>query len=409
MSLQFYGGQISNHQRAVARRTRTLIESSIGRYTYLRSLVGGSARASAIEMRRAQNLVTRALNLQWVLGNADVAETSFFKINSQGTPLDDVEEMLLRNRTKAIAIAARAIFRSGSGHKYWARFSPRTQTTIERLAEKFGELLFDPEVQSPIKTLDLPLGGPVSPVDALALLIDFLAIASSKSATTRNIRTDPEDADGSGTVEVLQSSQTVAERISGNDSPSLGLHPAVYFYNDRGVYQRHLFLGVTRLITDKIRNNDDSWFRRFTKVRGKLEKYLIDNKTIINQIFANVNREARVLKVRDMMNALVTTLSATQSFGNAELFASIGFSGTILDIGPTTARGRFSRDTRSQVFIREALPLTPKCPYCHGLLFALRSISYDHKTPRSAGGESTAANAQLMHPYCNSLKGNQTP
>jgi hypothetical protein len=119
--------------------------------------------------------VTRALDLQWVPGNADVAEESFFKINSQGTPLDNVEEILLRNRRKAIAIASRAVFRAGTGHKYWSTFPEENQTAIERMASEFSSILFDPEIISqPIRTLDLPMGGTTSPVDALALLIDFL-------------------------------------------------------------------------------------------------------------------------------------------------------------------------------------------------------------------------------------------
>ena len=86
ISLQFYGGEISDDQKRIAKRARTLIEKKIGRYTTLKALVG-SATATPLETKRAGNLVTRALDLQWVQGNADVAETSFFNINSQGTPL----------------------------------------------------------------------------------------------------------------------------------------------------------------------------------------------------------------------------------------------------------------------------------------------------------------------------------
>lgn len=407
ISLAFYGGDIPKHQREVAVRARNLIERRVGRYTSLKAFVGAT-NIELVQIRRVGNLVTRALDLQWVPGNAEVAEVSFFKINSQGTPLDDVEEMLLRNRRKAIAIASRAVLRAGTGHKYWSAFSDANQAKIEKHAAEFSSVLFDPELQSqPIRTLDLPLGGSVSPVDGLAMLIDFLAIASSRQSASRNIETEHDDSDGTDTINTLRLAKEIAERIVGNDSPSLGLHPAVYFYNERGVHSRHLFLGMVKVITDKVRNNDDGWFKRFTSVRRALEDYLIENKAVINQLFANVNRDARVLKVRDMINSLVTNLSQNKPFGTSELFASVGFTGTILDIQKTPTQSRFSRQTKSQVYLREALTTTPKCPYCSGLLFPLKSISYDHKHPVSAGGPSTAANAQLMHPYCNSLKSNQ--
>jgi hypothetical protein len=409
ISRDFYGGDIPGHQKQVAVRSRALVERRVGRYTDLKASVG-AANIEPARVRRVGNLVTRALDLQWVPGNADVAEVSFFKINSQGTPLDDVEEMILRNRRKAMAIASRAVLRAGTGHKYWSTFSENNQARVEELAAQFSSILFDPEVgPQPIRTLDLPMGGSTSPVDALALLIDFLAIASSRQAASRNIETEVDDPDGGDTINTLRLAKDIAVRVVGNDSPSLGLHPAVYFYNERGVHSRHMFLGMVQLITDKVRNNDDGWFRKFTEVRMELEEYLIKNKAIVNQLFANVNRDSRVLKVRDMINALVSHLSTKKPFGIDELFASVGFSGTILDIQRNPTRPGFTRETKSQVFLRTALTTTPKCPFCGGLLYPLKSISYDHKVPLSEGGPSTVANAQLMHPYCNSIKGSQIP
>ena len=146
ISLKFYGGEISDDQKKIAKRARNIIEKTVGRYSTVKSLVG-SPTADAKQVKRAGNLVTRALDLQWVQGNADVAETSFFNINSQGTPLDTVESMLIRNRRKPIAIASRAILRAGAGHKYWSQFSIARQTQIETAAEEFHELLFDPVLE----------------------------------------------------------------------------------------------------------------------------------------------------------------------------------------------------------------------------------------------------------------------
>lgn len=145
LSGAFYKGEISDDQKRIAKRARKLIESKVGRYSTLKSMV--DSKITDTMGRRSKLLFTRSLTLQWVQGNADVAETSFFKINSQGTPLDDTEEMLIRNRRKPIAISARAILRSGTGHKYWSGFDDATRAEIEGLAEDFYDLLFEPEAK----------------------------------------------------------------------------------------------------------------------------------------------------------------------------------------------------------------------------------------------------------------------
>jgi hypothetical protein len=154
ISISFYGvNGISEEQKRAAKRTRSLIEKRVGRYSGLKGLVG-TKDMNDIQTRRVGNVLTRALDHQWVEGTPAVAETSFFKINSQGTPLDDVEEMLLRNRTKAIAIAARAILRAGTGNKYWSTFSADQQAKIEEAAAAFHELLFDPEADLEVRTVE---------------------------------------------------------------------------------------------------------------------------------------------------------------------------------------------------------------------------------------------------------------
>jgi hypothetical protein len=162
ISLAFYKGEIPEEQKKIAKRTRQLVESRVARFSSLQSMVATPGAPDALK-RRANVLLTRALTLQWIQGNAASAETSFFKINSQGTPLDETEEMLIRNRKRPIAIAARAILRAGSGHKYWSAFSEANRSTIEALAANFYKYVFQPEAESPLKTLDVSLGGSVSP------------------------------------------------------------------------------------------------------------------------------------------------------------------------------------------------------------------------------------------------------
>ena len=90
-----------------------------------------------------------------------------------------------------------------------------------------------------------------------------------------------EDVDGSSTLNVLARSYAITKRIAGNSPESLGLHPIVYFYNERGKHSRFLFLGMVMLIAERVRNNDDAFFQKFTRARKVLENFLIEYKSLI--------------------------------------------------------------------------------------------------------------------------------
>lgn len=158
-SKNFFGDDaIPKEQKLAAKKTRDLISESIGSWQQFQSLVN-SPQPSEDDLRKISTVNTRALPIQWVQGDADKAEDSFFRINTKGTPLDDIEELLLKNRKKPIAIASRAVIRYGMGHKYWAPFGDEIGNKIVQLAKELHTTLFDPELNSPTKTLDLPLGG----------------------------------------------------------------------------------------------------------------------------------------------------------------------------------------------------------------------------------------------------------
>ncbi len=396
LSLAFYGGEISDEQKRIAKRTRKLIEARVGRYSKLRDEVDATPA-----VRRAKTLFTRPLTLQWVYGNADVAETSFFKINSQGTPLDEIEEMLIRNRKKPIAIAARAILRAGGGHKYWSSFKEPQQKQIEELAAQFHLLLFEPEVETPLKTLELPLGGSVSPIDALSLLIEFLTISAARKPEAPSIDEYDDDESGEATITVFKNSLQILNRITGNTPGSLGLHPAVYFYNERGKYTRFLFLGMMTLIAEKVRNNDSQFFRKFTKAREKVEAFLIDNKALITLLLSNMSKGQRTSKIKDLFNFLVTEVHSGKDLTSEAAVAQLGLSGRILEVNAPQAAVQITDDTKSTVYVRQAITKALPCPLCKGLLDPAKSVSYDHITPVRDGGTGDITNTQLVHPYCN--------
>lgn len=176
VSIGYFSNEISTSQKRVAKKTRELVEARIGKYPLLRDALIHPDKHDAKRVQRARNMATRSLSLQWVEGDADKAETSFFKINTQGTPLDEAEETLLRNRQRSVAIAARSIIRAGTGHKYWSKFGIEFTQKIENSAKNLHSSLFNPELNRPIKTLDLPLGGTKSPIHALDMLMNLISI-----------------------------------------------------------------------------------------------------------------------------------------------------------------------------------------------------------------------------------------
>ena len=401
VSQEFYAGEIPNAQKRAAKRARTIIEQRVGRYSTLRELIG-SKTADEGNRKRANRLATRAIPVQWIQGSADVAETSFFKINTQGTPLDDTEAMLIQNRRKPIAISARAILRAGAGHKYWSSFPNNAISEIEELAAELYELFFEPEVREPLKTLDVPLGGSVSPVDALAVLIEFLSIASRPDGKARGISEDDDDSTGEATIEVLRNSMQILKRMTGNSSGSLGLHPAVYFYNERGKYSRFLFLAMSTLITERVRNNDSDFFKRFIRSRSALESFLIENKSLIGILVQNMAKSKRVSNLRNLIKFVVAQGEIDVVVTPEAAIESLGLRGRIIDVVSAKMSSQFSDDTKSSIFISKALERAMECPVCFGKLDPNKSVSYDHIVPVRDGGLGTAENGALVHPYCNS-------
>jgi hypothetical protein len=400
ISRSFYNGEISASQKKIAERTRKLIEAKVGRFSSLKDLVG-IRTANDVEKRRSNMLATRAIPVQWIQGSASVAETSFFKINSQGTPLDETEEFLIRNRLKPLSISARAILRAGAGHKYWSTFTDDIQIEIEALAKKFYQLVFEPEVEEPLKTLELSLGGSVSPVDALALLIEFLAITGFRNQINVDISEMPVDDDGTNTIKILNNSLEIVKHITGNWAGSLGLHPAVYFYNDRGKYNRFLFLGVSMLLTERISNNDKSFFKKFTTCRKHLEGFLVDNKSLIGIVLQNLSKKQRVPKMKMMLDFLLEEFTHESCPTVESVIHHLGLRGRIIDVVSAQMGNEFNDGTKSAIFLREALKVAIECPICHGKLDPRKSVSYDHVIPKREGGVASIDNGALVHPYCN--------
>lgn len=400
-SQMFFGYQITAEQKKNAEKTRTEVSRRIGSWQQFAARAADE-NLDPVERQKISTVISRGIPIQWVHGDADKAESSFFKINTKGTPLDEIEELLLRNRKKPISIASRAIIRAGKGHRYWSAFSAEITTEIESLAKSLHSILFDPEIKRPIKTLDLPLGGPKGVRTAIEALIDLTLISTrNQLGLPKSIQDTNDDYSGEGTRSVLYQTLNLAKRITGNDSGSLGLHPAVYFYGPSGRHSSPMFMGTMTLVGQKLANNDKLFFQKFTDVRAKMEDILINHKELLALIIQKNISTKRVQKYADFLNSLINALLQGEAPSEADMVRMAGLEGKIL-VGQSTLETKsFSEDAKSQAFIKLALKNSMKCPICGGYMDVEKSVSYDHVLRAREGGGGSWENCALTHPFCN--------
>ncbi len=397
ISKEFYDGDIRDEQKSAAQETRKLIKQKIGSYKDYQSLTQQRGEVNPKIIERARNLGVLGIQLQWVEGDSSKAEASFFKINQKAAPIGKTEMRLLQARKTPNGVAARAIMRSGNGHKYWSEFSQVKQEEIEAIAQEIHELIFEPKLKNPIKTLDVPIVGNLSSSEKLELILEFVNVVN-------NIGEDKElgeDLTGDKTVELLKNCRKVTQRINSKHPSSLGLHPVVYFYTSAGKSKLGSFYGVVTLMLDLEKTKS---FSKFTEVRKDFE-WVIWQHDMVPQIVSKSSAIEARDKVKNFYLKVVEKLSQGVDKKNVikEIIAEKAF-GTLKTKAKSDAdeiqSKDFSRETKAAAYIREALPGTPRCKICGGYLPS-RFNSIDHIQRKADGGLGSLENAQLTHPYCN--------
>lgn len=205
-SIQHYGTSLPSEQIQHAKRTRSLMHKEIGPYQDHLSAAIDPEKYGPDMVARSRALATRVLNLQWVRGNSAQAEQSFIRINRQAANITPQELTLINRRKKPDVIAARSILGRGI---VAARLPGAASSTVDQIrivsAEIF-HMLFDPELQYPIKSLNLPVAGSVYAGPTLKMMHDFVHLAVSAQG-------DDDDIDGIRTLETLKRVKRAAEVI----------------------------------------------------------------------------------------------------------------------------------------------------------------------------------------------------
>lgn len=396
-SKRFFDGVIPEDQILAAEFTRKLIKKRIGSYQDHKFAIQFPEKSKPEVVDRAKRLGAQAIQLQWVKGNSSKAEDSFFKINQSASPIDKTELRLLKSRTHPNALAARAIVRSGTGHKYWSRFADDVRNEIEEHARAINDLLFAPTLKTPIKTLDLPVAGKGYSAQTLPLIFEFVNLAGAQKGDGS---LSP-DTSGEKTLKYLKACRKIVNRLSGSHPSSLGLHPAVYFYSATGRYQPTAFLATVSMLRSF--EEKDS-FGKFTSVRDRFETFLVKYRILVNQITVKYGSGSKgYARLQQLQEYVIAEMGggATEVDIILKLASHPDFS--FLQPGEVTADeyGKdFSSGAKSAVFLRDAMKDPLRCSICRGLIHR-NAISIDHKQRKSEGGLGDPDNGQLTHPYCN--------
>jgi|SRR5215213_778367 len=418
-SRAFFKNQLPQEQLTAAERTRKLVKGTVGSFAEHLAATQYPEQSRPEVRARARRLGTLAVIVQWVNGNANKAEQSFFKINQEATPIDPTELRILRSRKHPNALAARAIMRAGTGHRYWEQFTEEYQKGIETLAAEIHRILFSPPLVTPIKTLDLPVAGRSYSALTLPLIYDLVNLANGETPLTpaekaktpkkgekakETPKPDLTDPDGQKTIRYLAKVRATVQRISGTHSSSLGLHPAIYFYSTMGRHQPTAFLAVVGFIMELERREQ---LKVFAQHREKFEDFLLAQKDMVNQI---VRRFGGGLKpfyrlknfyhfVYDAIKAGKAGAQILNELGAHPVFA---FVKALPAYDEETERQDFKTSVKSAAFLRAALEAPrERCAICHARLH-VNSISLDHIVRKADGGIGTLDNSQLAHPYCDS-------
>ncbi|MFH1157539.1 MAG: DUF262 domain-containing protein, partial [Pseudomonadota bacterium] len=284
----FYNYNIPDKQIKIAEKTRALIKKNIGTYEQLKAETAKPGSYPELA-NKARALAHSKIPLLWVnTQDPKKAERAFFTINQSAVQIDPTELKILNSRFKPNAIAARAVVRNATGHKYWEKFSDDGKKEIEFVAKNIYGLLYDPPLNAPIRTNELPIAGHGYGSQTLPLILDLVNIANgiavtdpSKDKKRQTLSNDVEQVNEGETIKVIRGANKLSQVLTGTSASSLGLYPAVYFYSANGRHQPTTILSIACMLSELI---DNDKLNDFCSVREQFEEFIIEYKAHINQL-----------------------------------------------------------------------------------------------------------------------------
>ncbi len=398
ISRERFKGAIPAQQMAMHLETQRLVNSGPGTWANFK------ARFPGFDMK--------GLDVQWIRGKTpQQAADSFIRINQGGTPIDRLEVRILRAPKAALSVATRAITRGGSGNEYWKHFaSEEAKADVPALGKEIHDLLFQPPLRTPIKTMDLPLAGAEYGMGVVRLCFDLVALANGlkvagSSAGGVTNESFPADETGSDTRRYLKRVRSEIWRVLSTESNSFGLHPGLYFYSSAGAFQPVALLNMIAWLRELDRRNALATFR---KARGRFEALVMAHPVImkppLHLLGTGGRSRPKMLKLFDDVLEAVAASSDLDA-----VWRSLGekykrLAGDEIEEAETVEKGapggKFRTDTKSAISLFE-LSSVSKCPLCGGLLHPNGKVM-DHPIKKADGGWSGVSDGRWVHPVCNS-------
>ena len=208
-----------------------------------------------------------------------------------------------------------------------------------------------------------------------------------------------DDTTGQETLKYLKNTNKVIRRFTTQHPSSLGLHPAIYFYSEKGRYQPTAFMAWIEIVKVLERT---SKFNDFIRVRESYERALIKFKNLTNQATVKYGSGSKGYKqLAGIYRKILECVQNGMVLDDISTSLKREFAYLNLDYSGDDVQSKdFSSATKSQAFLSSALSSAPKCKICGGFIH-VNSISIDHVERKADGGTGDPSNAQLTHPYCN--------
>jgi hypothetical protein len=396
ISREYYKyNEIPSAEVELARKTKAYIDKNIGSFNEVMK-EGGT---------KAANLKLGGFDIQIIRGDVKKAEDSFFKINQQGVVINTTEKELCKTRGFPLSIATRSIVKGAAGAQYWENFEASYQTRIKEVSEELNTLLFKPPYNEESRSviLDHPLGG--NSITGIPVVFDMLKII--RATYKNNIEETEKDTKGEATLEYLNLARKLIWRTFSEQPGSLGIFPSVYFYNIGGKFIESAFLGFLQLLAEN-EQQLGAFLPKFTKVRKRLEMFLVEHKVFITQInrkFGSKDKSYRHMK--GFFYNLIEFISTDINVPEEELLKQLKIKYDFLNEDENEIEGlkanRFGKQQKKAIGNQEELHNMTRCKICGGYLHPL-SRSFDHHVDKKFGGSSENSNSRTTHFYCNNSK-----
>lgn len=367
------------------------------------------------------------LHILWVEGNYEKAEQSFLKINKTGKKLSPWEITLVENRNSSFARTVMSVANIGSASHYWptkgfdSHIEVQAQQTVVDIlngVEKLHEAILRPPLRTPIHTLDVPLLAADIKDRPPYLAELFTVVKGFKGQEAETERIIAKDRDATPEVIINNGKNLIIDALDvighltgdSNNSKSLAVVPAMYFYSESGRHVRSLLYGFIYWLFSGGDNDEILTRKRIFSAHRQAFESKIMEKDIVPGLgrksgsgpevtIQTAHFYEELLQLLIKHNDAIQEESFTKDYKS--LIKEFTTRRTREDNEGVGSSRRFTPRQRSAAILDVLIKGLGRCGICGGLMDATKAVQHDHITEVHKGGKTTMGNQRLTHPFCN--------